>query len=113
VSEFLTRLHTLMTGRCTWIDTDTGELEHDVLDWRSRWAIFGVHSSNWKWVRTFGKRDCGCTFNPLTRRKVLTNMECPTHGIPIWKRDSFAEEWCTDDEWAEWYTDDERDRKWM
>lgn len=103
------RLRALLTGRCTWIDADTGEVEHDVLSWRSRWNLFGVHSSNWGWVTRYGKRDCGCTFNPLTRRKVLTNMDCPVHGIPMWRRDSvwedeFARAWDHDEEWEDKWT---------
>jgi hypothetical protein len=104
MSDLLARLRVLATGRCTWVDTDTGEREHDVLDWRSRWNLFGVHSSNWRWVKRFGRRDCGCTFNPLTRRKVLTLMDCREHGVPLWKRDSFAEDWYADDEWEEEWT---------
>jgi hypothetical protein len=103
------RLRALLTGRCTWIDADTGEVEHDLLSWRSRWALFGVHSYNWGWVTRYGKRDCGCTFNPVTRRKVLTNMDCPAHGIPMWKRDSvwddeFAQAWENDEEWEDKWT---------
>ena len=102
------RLRALLTGRCTWIDTATGEVEHDVLGWRSRWNLFGIHSSSWGWVRRYGTRDCGCTFNPLTRRKVLTDMDCKTHGMPLWKKhspwgDDWIEDWYTDDEWkSEW-----------
>ena len=107
--EFLSRLNSLITGRCTWVDTETGEAEHEVLSWRSRWALFGIHSSNWRWVNRYGKRDCGCTVNPLTRRKVLINMDCSTHGCPMWKRDSvwddeMAESWKNDDEWEDTWT---------
>lgn len=103
------RLRILITGRCTWIDENTGDLEREVLSWRSRWAIFGVHSSDWRWVRRFGKRDCGCTFNPLTRRRVLTAMDCETHGVPLRQRDSaWLDAWVSD-----WYSDDEWEREWM
>ena len=100
---FPNRLYVLATGHCTWIDTETGLPEHEVLDWHSRWAIFGIHSSNWRWVSRFGKRDCGCTFNPLTRCKVLTSMDCSMHGLPGW-RDSLAEDWSTDEEWEQEWT---------
>ena len=109
MSNFSSRLRILLTGRCTWVNTQTGEVEHEVIVWRDRWAIVGIHSSNWRWVRKFGTRDCGCTFNPLTRRKVLTNMDCPTHGCSMWKRDSvwadeMAEQWKNDDEWEDTWT---------
>lgn len=77
------RLHALMTGQVTWIDAD-GTPEHEVLGWRDRWSIFGVHSWNWRWVRRWGRMDCGCTHNPLTLRTVLTNLDCPTHGWADW-----------------------------
>ena len=78
----LERVKLLATGKAEWCDADTGEVvENETLNWRTRWAIAGVHSYNWWWVRDHGTRDCGCTFNPITRRKVLTNMECDTHGL--------------------------------
>ena len=75
------RLAALATGKVVWEDPATGETETETMGWRDRWAIFGVHSYNWRWVRRFGKRDCGCTVHPLTRRKVLTRMDCPEHGL--------------------------------
>jgi hypothetical protein len=104
MSEALVRLRALRTGVVEWVDPKTGQIEVDVMSWRDRWALFGVHSYSWRWVRRFGERDCGCTFNPLTRRKVLTRMDCGVHGSPLWKRDSFAEDWYADDEWEEEWT---------
>lgn len=112
MAEFLSRLRILRTGVCEWVDQDTGQVEVDLLSWRDRWNLFGIHSYTWRWVRKYGTRDCGCTFNPLTRRKVLTLMDCPEHGIPIWKRDSFAEDWSTDDEWNDWYADEDWEKEW-
>ena len=55
------RLRGLLTGRVEWFDPDDNLIEVEWMGWRDRWAIFGVHSSNWRWVRRFGTRDCGCT----------------------------------------------------
>lgn len=74
------RLYILATGRVEWVGEDGG-VDREKLSWRTRWSIVGVHSYNWKWVRRYGKRVCGCTFNPITRRKVLTRMDCSQHGI--------------------------------
>jgi hypothetical protein len=107
MSELLARLRVLRTGVVEWVDQDTGRVEVDLLGWRDRWAVFGAHSFNWGWVRRFGTRDCGCTFNPLTRRRVLTRMDCAAHGRPAWKRDSvwddeMPQEWEDDEEWEQW-----------
>lgn len=76
------RLAVLVTGRVTWTDTGTGESETEYLGWRDRWALFGVHSHNWRWVRRLGQLRCGCSRNPVTRRLVLITMDCPDHGLP-------------------------------
>jgi hypothetical protein len=104
MSELLARLRVLRTGVCEWVDPITGRIEADLLSWRDRWTLFGVHSYSWGWVREFGKRDCGCTFNPITRRKVLVNIDCPRHGCPQWRRDSFDEDWYADEEWEDEWT---------
>lgn len=75
------RLAALATGKVVWVDPTTGETEIETMGWRDRWTLFGVHSWNWRWVRRWGTRDCGCAFNPLTGRKVLTRMDCPEHGL--------------------------------
>jgi hypothetical protein len=104
MSDWRARLRILRTGVCEWVDPETGQIEVDLLSWHDRWNLFGVHSSNWRWVRKFGERDCGCTFNPITRRKVLTKMDCPDHGVLPWMRDSFAEDWANDEEWKDEWT---------
>lgn len=79
----------LATGRFSWVDPDTGEelVTHE--EWHIRWAIAGWPSYSWWWVRKFGKRDCGCTINPITRRRVLIAMECPDHGRGVdWLSDA-------------------------
>jgi hypothetical protein len=78
----IARLRVLATGRVEWVDPEDGVIEVEWMSWRDRWSIFGVHSCSWRWVRRWGSRPCGCTFNPLTRRKVLTRMSCPEHGMP-------------------------------
>ena len=75
------RLRVLVTGKVTWVDTDTGEAEIEVMGWRDRWRLFGVHSNNWRWVDRLGRMRCGCTRNPATRRLVLIAMDCPDHGL--------------------------------
>lgn len=75
------RIELLVTGKAEWCDAVTGVvLEKEILPWRTRWAIAGIHSHNWKWVTKYGARDCGCTINPITRRLVLIQMGCPTHS---------------------------------
>lgn len=76
------RLAALATGRVEWIDPEDGATEVEWLGWKDRWSIFGVHSDTWRWVRRYGKQDCGCTINPVTRRRVLIRMTCPEHGKP-------------------------------
>lgn len=78
--QFL-RIRALFNGKVEWIDED-GRVEKEYMSWRTRWALFGVHSYTWKWVRRNGTRPCGCTFNPITRRKVLTQWNCSQHGTP-------------------------------
>lgn len=77
----ISRLGILLTGRVSWLDPHTGAREAETISLRDRWAVFGVHSYNWWWVHRYGRRSCGCVINPLTRRKVLTSMDCPDHGF--------------------------------
>ncbi len=64
-----------------WVDPQNeDEVEEEILPWRTRWAVFGVHSYKWWWVRKYGKLPCGCTINPVTRRRVLTDIDCKIHG---------------------------------
>ena len=77
------RLRVLLTGRITWLDA-YGNAEHEQMSWHDRWSLFGVHSWNWRWVHRLGRMNCGCTRNPLTRRTVLTNIDCPIHGWSDW-----------------------------
>lgn len=79
ISEIRERLKVLATGRCEWVDVDTGQVEVDQMGWRDRWAVFGPHSYEWRWVRRLGAMECGCTLNPLTRNIVLYRWECDTH----------------------------------
>lgn len=75
LSPLLSRARILATGKLVWEDI-TGELEVEYVDWRTRWAIAGIHSANWNWVRRWGSQECGCTINPITRRRVLICMAC-------------------------------------
>lgn len=69
------RMHALLTGRVVWVDAEDGTEETEHYGWRDRWAIFGLHSYDWRWMRRWGKRPCGCMINPLTRRRVLICYE--------------------------------------
>jgi hypothetical protein len=92
VKSLWARIHALVTGVVEWVDPDTGEVtERDHLSWRDRWALFGIHSWDWRWVRRYGKQGCGCTLNPITRRKVLTRLGCPEHCPMDWLDDDLEE----------------------
>lgn len=73
------RLRLLATGHAEWVDEETGDIEVAHESWRTRWALAGFHSYSWRWVRRWGGLPCGCTVNPLTRRRVLTRAWCPVH----------------------------------
>jgi hypothetical protein len=100
VGELLTRFRILLTGRTEWLDESTGRVEVIHEDWETSWAIAGFHSHNWWWVRKYGKRDCGCTINPITRRRVLTLWGCATHCAMGW--DEEDPDWLglTEDDWV-------------
>lgn len=61
-----------------WVHDD-GTIEATQEKFGTVWRIAGVHSHNWKWVRKYGKLECGCTRNPITRRMVLFLWRCPVH----------------------------------
>jgi len=96
MSEFISRLRILLTGRTEWVDETTGQSEVIYEDWRTSWAIAGIHSANWWWVRKYGQLDCGCTINPITRRRVLTLWGCHTHCD--------KDDWLDDEvrDWEQW-----------
>ena len=79
----LGRIKLLLTGKTVWVDQETGEETVIYEDWSTSWAIAGIHFHNWRWVRRFGNRKCGCTINPITRRYVLYNMACSIHSIGL------------------------------
>lgn len=70
------RVKMLATGHVTWVDTATGDEEHEQAGWKLRWTLAGMHSYQWGWVRRHGRLPCGCTRNPLTRRMVLYSGAC-------------------------------------
>ena len=94
------RIKSIITGKVSWIDEITGEITEDREDWRTRWALFGVHSHNWWWVRKYGQLECGCTINPITRRRVLTLWGCKTHCDV--EDDAWLDDWEDDEEWESW-----------
>jgi hypothetical protein len=96
LNPLLSRIRILATGRLVWEDI-TGEVEVEYVDWRTRWAIAGIHSYNWWWVRKWGDQDCGCTINPITRRRVLTSTTCPVNGWPF----NLCDE-CDDESYDNW-----------
>ena len=65
------RIKVLITRKTTWLNDD-GSVSHTVKETPSAaWAIAGIHSWKWWWVRKYGQLDCGCVRNPLTRKFVL------------------------------------------
>lgn len=78
----LGRIKALCTGVVAWEDQNGGT-ETERLSWPLRWRLFGVHSYNWRWVKRFGRQSCGCTVNPLTRRRVLVNFDCAMESLGI------------------------------
>lgn len=73
------RIQYLATRKLTWED-ENGKQVTVKESWRAVWAMFGIHSWRWKWVRKYGALPCGCTRNPLTRRIVLYRWRCEIHG---------------------------------
>lgn len=76
------RIKLLVTRRFNWHYTDSEgqhQLEQVKEPWNAAWAIAGIHSWSWWWVRRYGELDCGCTRNPLTRRVVLMDSMCDVH----------------------------------
>jgi hypothetical protein len=100
-SSLLSRIRILATGRLVWEDLagEPGEVEVEYVDWPTRWAIAGIHSANWHWVRRWGKQKCGCTINPITRRRVLISMSCPKTDWPFMELDD-EDVW--DDDYDNW-----------
>ena len=87
----LKRIRVLITGRTVWVDPDGNEeVEH--LPWKLRWTLFGIHARNWRWVNHWGKRDCGCTINPITRQRVWIDWDCRKHSHKFRRRSNGEEE---------------------
>jgi len=72
------RVKLLVTRKSTWVGPNGSETAVKE-DFSDAWAMVGVHSRNWWWVRKWGELDCGCTRNPLTRRMVTYDMKCEQH----------------------------------
>lgn len=70
----------LLNKTTVGFDTETGEPENFHFSFKGRWSIWGIHSHNWWWVTRYGTRDCGCVYNPLTRKRVLVRWRCDQHG---------------------------------
>ena len=80
IAKLWQRIRILVTGRVEWVDPEDNSVESETLSWRTRWAIFGVHSYKWWWVQKYGALPCGCTSNPITNRRVLTDISCKVHS---------------------------------
>jgi hypothetical protein len=93
LTRFLVRIRYLLTGNIEWEVPYGGGVEKEHLGWRTRWSLFGVHSYNWKWVRKLGERECGCTFHPLTKRRLLTRMDCVIHSNMKYFQDEIVEDY--------------------
>lgn len=66
------RLRRLLTGRYGWLKSD-GTIHHYTHEtWGARWAMDGVHSWRWAWVRHSRlRRPCGCIRSPFTFRHTM------------------------------------------
>lgn len=73
------RIILLVTGNTATVNEYGTVHERLHFSWKSRWAISGIHSRNWKWVIRKGAMPCGCTRNPVTRKRILTRWKCPEH----------------------------------
>jgi hypothetical protein len=68
------RIKLLITRKSEWVNADTGGpiVEHE--SWGTAWTIAGPHPWMWWWMK-YGKRECGCQINPLTRKQQLVCLE--------------------------------------
>jgi hypothetical protein len=57
------------------MDTKTGAIHTDKETLKTIWALVGPQEYSWWWVRKYGREECGCTVNPLTKRRSLMCME--------------------------------------
>lgn len=73
------RVKMLATRRFVWVDQETGEERVAKESWKTAWTLVGIHSYRWWWIGKYGKLQCGCTRNPLTRRMVSYVWRCPEH----------------------------------
>jgi hypothetical protein len=80
VKAIPTRVKLLVTRKFTWVDQEDGSERVVKESFSHAWAMLGVHSRNWWWVRRWGELDCGCTRNPLTRRVIMFDWECGEHS---------------------------------
>jgi hypothetical protein len=79
------RITLLATGKARWVNDKTGVVSITHEAWHTRWKLAGPRVYSWWWVKRWGRLDCGCTRNPLTRRMVLINSSCVLHmGFDMW-----------------------------
>lgn len=77
MKEFWYRLKMIVTGKIVWVDQDENETwEHNR---RLAWRLAKPNLYNFWWVKKWGKLSCGCTINPITRRRLLTLGSCREH----------------------------------
>lgn len=79
IRNIIVRLKILITRKITWVGKDNQSECVEKTTLSGAWALAGIHSSNWRWVKKYGKMECGCTRNPITRRIVLFWVGCGTH----------------------------------
>lgn len=65
------RIRRLLTGRYGWRAADgTVHYTHETPG--ARWALDGIHSWRWAWVRRSPlRRPCGCMRSPFTFRHTM------------------------------------------
>jgi hypothetical protein len=73
------RIQKLITRKFTWVSEEGSYTSKE--PFHITWAIVGIHSYRWWWVRKYGLLPCGCRRNPITRRFVSYLYGCPeNHG---------------------------------
>jgi hypothetical protein len=80
VGRLYHRIKFLIDGKIIWAGRDGNQFS-TTESWELRWAISGIHSYKWWWVRRYGKLPCGCTRNPLTRRILTIKWRCRKHSV--------------------------------
>src|ERR1700744_35850 len=72
----------LTTRKSKWQDAK-GNVEVVNEKLSTAWTLAGPHPWMWWWVIKWGKNECGCTYNPLTKKRYLV---CLPHSGDLGRR---------------------------